>query len=183
MVLGPAGSFSVIWVCWCWCRHWHHCWIVMVWPWCSFLIVIGARHHPLTIPNLQAGACSSGNGWWVGVFCFGGFEHISDMARLWGSLGAYRVGIPLLGSPSVPLHPPSLCQQPHIPFERGGELGGCGHALRIFHCCRLSLVEYNLTIKKMISSWKRRKRTMKILNLQCVEGLKFLNRCRQLSMS
>jgi hypothetical protein len=67
-------------------------------PWCSFLIIVSAHHHPLTLPNLQAGACSGGNGWWVGVFCFRGFEHVSDMACLWGSLGAYRAGIPLLGS-------------------------------------------------------------------------------------
>jgi hypothetical protein len=45
--------------------------------WCSFLIVVGARHHPLTLLNLQAGACSGGNGWWVGVvvgFCMGGLK-------------------------------------------------------------------------------------------------------------
>jgi hypothetical protein len=90
----------------------------MVGPWCSFLILVGAHHHPLALPNLQAGAC---NRWWVGVFCFGGFERVSDMARLWGSVGAYRAGIPLLGSLSVSLCPPSLCRQPHIPFEREGD--------------------------------------------------------------
>ena len=78
----------------------------------------------------------------------GGLSVLVTVACLWGSLGAYRVGIPLLGSPSIPLHPPSLCQQPHIPFEQGGELGGCGCALHVFCHCRLSLVEYNLTIKK-----------------------------------
>ena len=36
-----------------------------LWAWCSFLIVIGACHHPLTLPNLQAGACSGGSGWRV----------------------------------------------------------------------------------------------------------------------
>jgi hypothetical protein len=62
MVLGPVGSFAVVWVCWCRCRRWHLCWIVIVGPWCLFLIVVGARHHPLALPNLQADACSSGNG-------------------------------------------------------------------------------------------------------------------------
>ena len=70
-------------------------------PWCSFLIIISAHNHPLILPNLQAGACSGGNGWWVGVFCFRGFKCVSDVACLWGSLGADQVGIPLLGSPSV----------------------------------------------------------------------------------
>jgi hypothetical protein len=117
-------------------------------PWRSFLVVVGARHHPLALPNLQAGACSGGNRWWVGVFCFGGFERVSNMARLWGSLGAYQVGIPLLGSPGIPMRPPSLCRQPRIPFERGWGLGGCACASRVFRRCRSSLVEYNLKIKK-----------------------------------
>jgi hypothetical protein len=149
VVLGPAGSFPVVWVCWCRRRRWHRSWIVVVG---SFLIIVGAHHHPLALPNLQAGACSGGNGWWVGIFCFGGFERVIDVARLWGSLSAYRVGIPLLGSPGIPLRPPSLCRQPRIPFEQGGGLGGCGRALRVFRRCRLSLVEYNLSIKEMISS-------------------------------
>ncbi|KAF8231112.1 hypothetical protein L208DRAFT_1399357 [Tricholoma matsutake] len=32
----------------------------------------------------------------------------------------YKAGTPLLGSPGIPLHPPSPCRQPHIPFEWGG---------------------------------------------------------------
>jgi hypothetical protein len=141
VVLGPAGSFGCAGVgvgagivagsSW----------------WGLFLIIVGARHHPLALPNLQAGACSGGNGWWVAVFCFGGFERVIDVARLWGSLGAYQAGIPLLGSPSIPLRPPSLCRQPHIPFEQGGGLGGCGRGLRVFRC-RLPLVEYNLNNQK-----------------------------------
>ena len=82
----------------------------LLWVLGPFLIVTGAQCHPLALPNLQAGACSSGHGWW---------SAFSD----WGVLGAYRAGIPLLGSPSFPLHPPSLCQQPHILFEQGGGIG------------------------------------------------------------
>ena len=121
--MGPAGSFPVIWVCWCQGQCWHCCWVIMVGPWCSFLIIVGACHHPLALPNLQAGACSSGHGWWSAFSDWGVCAHQHDVAHILGVLGAYRAGIPLLGSPSFPLHPPSLCQQPHILFEQGGGIG------------------------------------------------------------
>jgi len=28
-------------LCWCQCRHWHCHWVVMVGPWCLFLLVVG----------------------------------------------------------------------------------------------------------------------------------------------
>jgi hypothetical protein len=72
------------------------------------------------------------------------------MACIWGLLGAYWVGIPLLGSLGIPLRPPSPCRQPHIPFEQGGGgFGGHGGVLRIFHLCRSSPVEYNLKINRI----------------------------------
>jgi hypothetical protein len=48
--------------------------LIVVGPLCLFLIVVGARHHPLALPNLQAGACSGGNGWWVGIVTLGGLS-------------------------------------------------------------------------------------------------------------
>jgi hypothetical protein len=51
------------------------CWVVRCGVLGPFLVVVGACCHPLTLPNLQAGACSGGNGWWVGIvagFCLGG---------------------------------------------------------------------------------------------------------------
>jgi hypothetical protein len=93
-----------------------------------------------THPTQPASRCLQ---WWawvvVSIFCSGGVcAHQRDVACIWGLLGAYWMGIPLLGSPGIPLHPPSRCQQPHIPFERGGGgLGGCACALRVFRCCLL----------------------------------------------
>ena len=93
-------------------------------PWCSFLLVVSARRHPLTLPSLQAGACSSGNGWWVGVVVkkknSRGAEHVSVMCRTYGAAGCLPDGYPLLGSPGVPLRFPRLCRRPHIPFKWGG---------------------------------------------------------------
>jgi hypothetical protein len=59
-----------------------------------------------------------------------------DVARVRGVLCAYRAGSPLLGPPCVPLRPPILCKQPHIPFERGG--GGLGGRARV--CCVFFIV-------------------------------------------
>ena len=117
-----------------------------------------ACHYPLTLPNLQAGACSSGNGWCVSVLCFGRFEYKSDGVCLWGSLGAYQAGIPLLGSPDIPLWAPSLFWQPHILFEWGGGLGGCGCASSIWKTGSLNQektkTELNwTTIRKLRGSW------------------------------
>ena len=48
---------------------------------------------------------------WVVVICFGGlWVGQCDVVHLWGSLGAYLGGIPLLGSPGIPLHAPGLYQ-------------------------------------------------------------------------
>jgi hypothetical protein len=58
--------------------------LVVVGPLCLFLIVVGARRHPLALPNLQAGACSRGNGWWVGVVTLGGVERVSVTWRAYG---------------------------------------------------------------------------------------------------
>ncbi|KAF8227592.1 hypothetical protein L208DRAFT_1405178 [Tricholoma matsutake] len=43
------------------------------------------------------------------------------------------VDIPLLGSPGIPLHPPS--PRPHIPFERGG-----GDWVAVGMCCTFFIV-------------------------------------------
>jgi hypothetical protein len=43
----------------------------------------------------------------------GGFECVSDVPRVRGC--GVLTGIPLLGSPGVPLCPPNSCRQPHIP--------------------------------------------------------------------
>jgi hypothetical protein len=73
-----------------------------------------------------------------------------DVAHVQGVLGAYRAGIPLLGSPSIPLRSPSPCQQPHIPFEwGGGGLGGHARALRVFRGCPSSPVKNYLKINKI----------------------------------
>jgi hypothetical protein len=75
-----------------------------------------------------------------------------NVACVQGLLCAYRVGIPLLGSPGVPLHPPIQCQQPHIPFEwGGGGLGSHARVLHIFHHHRSLEVEYNLKISQIQS--------------------------------
>jgi hypothetical protein len=59
--------------------------LIVVGPLCLFLIVIGACHHPLTLPNLQAGACSGGNGWWVSIVTLGGgIERVSVTWRAYG---------------------------------------------------------------------------------------------------
>jgi hypothetical protein len=45
-----------------------------------------------------------------------------------GCIGCVPHGYPLQGSPSIPLHPPCLYRQPHIPFEWGGGwLHSCWH--------------------------------------------------------
>ena len=75
-----------------------------------------------------------------------------NMACVQGLLCAYQAGIPLLGSPGIPLHHPIQCQQPHIPFEwGGGGLGSCAHVLCIVHHCRSLEVEYNLKISQIQS--------------------------------
>ena len=119
-----------------------------------FLGVVGARRHPLTLPTLQADACSGGNGWWVGVVMGSSFGRVwvcqCEVVCVRGVLCAYWVGSPLLGSPGVPLRPLSLCKQPHIPFEwGGGGLVGCVRAFRVFCRRRSLLVEYNLKIKRI----------------------------------
>jgi hypothetical protein len=87
----------------------------------------------------------------VGVFRSRGVcAHQRDVAHIQGVLGAYQVGIPLLGSPGVPLCSPSPCRQPHIPFEwGGGGLGGRAHALRVFCGCPSSPVKNYLKINKI----------------------------------
>jgi hypothetical protein len=59
VVLGPPGCGVIVGSSW---------WVlglplVVVGPWCPFLVVISAHRHSLTLPNLQAGACSGGHGW------------------------------------------------------------------------------------------------------------------------
>ena len=114
-------------------------------PWCLFLLVIGACHHPLTLPSLQAGACSGGNGWWVSVvmgFCFLGAEHISVTCC------AYGAAVFLLGRypPSGVSWCPSALSGPMskashlIEMGRRG-LGGHGHVLGVFHHFTLLPVE------------------------------------------
>jgi hypothetical protein len=66
-------------------------------------------------------------------FCMGGLKvSVWCSVHAQGLLDAYWAGIPLLGSPGIPLRSPSPCQQPHIPFEQGGGgLGGCAHQMTI----------------------------------------------------
>ena len=71
------------------------------------------------------------------------------MAHVRELLGAYWAGIPLLGSPGIPLCVPSLCRQPHIPFEwGGGGLGERGGALHVLHGWQSLPLVYNLKIDK-----------------------------------
>ena len=125
-VMGPAGSFPVIWVCWCQGQCWHCCWVIMVGPRCSFLIIVGACCHPLTLSNLQVGACSSGSGWWVSAvmeFCF--FGGVGCISVMWHTYGGWwvltRQLAPLLGGPGIPLHPPSHVNSlvSHLNWEEG----------------------------------------------------------------
>jgi hypothetical protein len=70
-----------------------------------------------------------------------------NVVHTWGLLGAYWVSISLLGSLGIPQCPPSLHQQPYIPFEqRGGGFGGCGYVLCVLHHCWSSPVGYSLKI-------------------------------------
>ena len=80
VVLGPPGCGVVVGSSW---------WVlglplVVVGPWCPFLVVISARRHSLTLPNLQAGACSGGHGWWSAFSVRGGFVRVSVTWRAYG---------------------------------------------------------------------------------------------------
>jgi hypothetical protein len=75
------------------------------------------------------------------VICFGGIwagQH--DTVRLRGSLGAYLVGIPLLGSPGVVLRAPDPKLHPHIPFRQGG---GDSAAVGMGGWCPVSVLHYH----------------------------------------
>jgi hypothetical protein len=65
--------------------------LVVVGPLCLFLIVVGACHHPLTLPNLQAGACSGGNGWWVGIVTLGEGGGVECVSVTWHAYGGCYV--------------------------------------------------------------------------------------------
>jgi hypothetical protein len=132
----------------------HCCWVVHCGVLGLFLVIVGACHHPLTLPNLQVGACSSGNGWWVGIvmgFCLSGVWACQcDMACVWGCYVLTRQVAPFWGLPV------SLCtllacvNNLTSNLNRGGGgLGGCTSALHVFCCCRSSLLEYNLKIKRI----------------------------------
>jgi hypothetical protein len=72
-----SGGFvrgSVTW------RVYGGCWVL----WCLFLVVVSARRYSFTLPNLQAGACSSGHGWWSAFSVHGGFVRISVTWRVYG---------------------------------------------------------------------------------------------------
>ena len=65
----------------CWCQHqwWHcHC-IVVAGPWCSFIMVVSACHHPLTLPNLQAHLAAvewvAGFLWWACLLVYHDLSH------------------------------------------------------------------------------------------------------------
>jgi hypothetical protein len=141
-------------------RVWRRRWVVVVGPGAAprhggALVSVPRRHQcppPFTHPTQPASRCLQR--WaWVVVSIFrsqGVCARQRDMAHVRGVLGAYRAGIPLLGSPGVPLSGPSPCRQPHIPFEwGGGGLGGRARALRIFRGCLSSPVKNYLKINKI----------------------------------
>jgi hypothetical protein len=119
--------------------------VVLCWPSSlSFvfhpLLLSPSSFHLRSIP--QAVAHGTGRGWcvvhrhglWVGSW--GCSRHCGplvlcqcDVARIWGLLDAHRAGIPLLGSPGIPLHSPDSLTS-YLNGEEGG-LGGCAHAFRV----------------------------------------------------
>jgi hypothetical protein len=61
-------------------RMYGGCWVL----WCLFLVVISARRYSFTLPNLQAGACSGGHGWWSAFSIHGGFVCVSVTWHAYG---------------------------------------------------------------------------------------------------
>jgi hypothetical protein len=109
--------------------------------------------HPRSIP--QAVAHGTGCRWcvvchrrlWGHSCCHGALVlRQCDMARVWGLLDAHWAGIPLLGSPGVPLHSPDNLTS-HLNREEGGWVAVHMHSMFRVFCRRLSLpVVYNLKI-------------------------------------
>jgi hypothetical protein len=75
-------------------------------------------------------AVGMGSGLVLSWFLYGGLRaSVWRGAHARGLLGAYWAGIPLLGSPGVPLRSPRPFRQPRILFEQGG--GGLGGYVRV----------------------------------------------------
>jgi hypothetical protein len=68
------------------------------------------------------------------------------MVRGSGTKGAYLAGIPLNGSPDIPLPTPVHYREPHIPFGRGG--GGLWSWLDVGRPASVPVVTSSLEPKK-----------------------------------
>ena len=135
------------------------------WRWCcgrsclpSFCLPspsLSSAFHPRSTPRAVARGAGGGwcvvrrRGWlWWGPgarfhrrhLFWGVWAGQHDAVRLRGSLGAYLVGISLLGSPGVVLRAPDLKRHSHIPFRRGG---GDSAAVGMGGWCPVSVLRYH----------------------------------------
>jgi hypothetical protein len=74
--------------------------------WCVIRWSVVHHRHFHTPSTPRAGAREAGGAWVVGAMVLrarGGYGDVSNVARVMGLGGTYRAGIPLHGSPGVPL--------------------------------------------------------------------------------
>jgi hypothetical protein len=108
-------------------------------------VVVPPLIHPLSRCSWGWGRVVCRSSPWVvvvGRHLFGGLDWVGqcDVACFWGSLGAYLVGIPLLGCPGIALCAPDPSRHPHILSKWGG---GDWAAVGMRGSCRVDVRHYH----------------------------------------